>query len=226
MNKYIAIIAAEDEEVEAIKNISSSIEEINIKSWNVLKVKINGKYCLLVKSGIGKVNSGITTQMLLDHFDVEYVVNVGSAGGLKEDLKIADVIIGEKLVQHDYDLTGFGRPKGEIPGLGIFFESNKNLIEKVKAINVEGINKRIGTIGSGDIFCTSVKMKNKIVEKFNADCVEMEGAAIAQVCAINKVPFVVIRSISDIPNEDNYVDFKEFLKVASKNCGTILKELI
>ena len=82
-----------------------------------------------------------------------------------------------------------------------------------------------GTIASGDIFCTDPKMKEKIKTKFNADCCEMEGAAIAQVCYLNKVPFIVIRSISDIPNGKNHIDFNQFIKLASKNCAEIIRQL-
>lgn len=96
-----------------------------------------------------------------------------------------------------------------------------------KCSNLEIPNHKVsfGIIASGDIFCTDVNMKKKIREKFNADCVEMEGASIAQVCFLNELPFIVVRSISDTPNGKNQIDFNEYLKVASKNCAEFVRKL-
>ena len=222
MDKYIGIIAAEVKEVEAIKEIMENIEETTIYDLKIFKGEINNKKYALVRSGVGKVNAARTVQILIDKFSIEYIVNVGSAGAINNTLKIGDIVIGEKLVQHDFDVTAFGREKGFIPDTGRFFESEENLIQQCKDINIEGINIITGIIASGDVFCKDINMKYKIREEFNADCVEMEGAAIAQVCHLNKVPFIVIRSISDIPNGNNEVDFNQYLDFASKNCAEFI----
>ena len=225
MDKYRAIITATEEEFDAIKNIMNKIEEISYWNLTFLKGKINNKKYVLARCGVGKVNAARVTQILTDKFDLECIINVGSAGGLNDSLNIGDIIIGEKLVQHDFDITAFEHEKGYITDTGTFFKGDKGLIQSLKNIKLENTKIITGTIASGDIFCTDPKMKEKIKTKFNADCCEMEGAAIAQVCYLNKVPFIVIRSISDIPNGKNHIDFNQFIKLASKNCAEIIRQL-
>lgn len=225
MNKYIGIVVAEIKELDAIKEIMSNIKESNIYNLKIYKGDINNRKYLVVRSGVGKVNAARTTQILIDKFDIEYIINSGSAGAVKENLNIGDIVIGKKLVQHDFDVTAFGREKGYIPEIGKIFESDENLINRCENIEIDKIKIKTGIIASGDIFCTDVKMKEKIREKFNADCCEMEGAAIAQVCFLNKIPFIVIRSISDIPNGKNQIDFNEYIKLASKNCAEFIKQI-
>ena len=179
----------------------------------------------MVISGVGKVNAARTTQILIDKFDTKYIINVGSAGALNDNLKIGDIVIGSKLVQHDFDVTAFGHEKGYISEIGKFFESDSKIIKKSKNVKIDNINIVIGTIASGDIFCTDIKMKENIRNKFNADCIEMEGAAIAQVCCLSKIPFIIIRSISDIPNQKNQIDFSRYIKIASKNCAEFIKQI-
>lgn len=225
MEKYIGIITAINEELNAIKRIMDEIQKETIYELEFYKGIINSKKYILVKCGIGKVNSARTTQILIDKFDIEYIINTGSAGGLSNNLQIGDIVVGEKMVQHDFDTTVFGHEKGYIEDTGKFFSSDKKLIEYCKNIKIEGIKIVFGNIGSGDIFCTDIKMKEKIQKKFECDCVEMEGAAIAQVCYLSKVPFVVIRSISDIPNGKNHVDFNKFIKTASRNCAEFILKM-
>ena len=223
--KSIGIIAAEDKELEAIKNIMSNIEEIHEYNLTIYKCNLNEKEYVLVKCGVGKVNAARVAQILSDTFDLEYIINLGSAGGLNDNLNIGDIVVGKSLIQHDFDITAMGREKGYIPDVGKVFESDKNLLEKCINIKEDNIKIVEGTIVSGDIFCTDVKMKEKLKTKFNADCTEMEGAAIAQVCHLNKIPFLVVRSISDIPNGNNIIDFNEFLDFASKNCAKFIDKL-
>jgi len=187
MNNYIGIIVAEIEEMNAIKNLMLNLEELQIYNLNIFKGKISNKDCLLVRSGVGKVNASRTTQILTDNFKLECIINLGSAGRLKDYLNIGDIVIGEKLVQHDFDVTAFGRDKGYIPETGMFFECDNSLLQKCVCIEIDNINISTGIIASGDVFCTDIKMMENIMSKFNADCVEMEGAAIAQVCYLNNV---------------------------------------
>lgn len=225
MDNYRAIITATEEEFDAIKDIMNNIEEVIF--WNIicLKGKINNNKYVLTKCGVGKVNAARVTQILTDKFNLECIINVGSAGGLNNSLNIGDIVIGEKLVQHDFDITAFNHEKGYITDTGSFFEGDKELIQILKNIKLENTKILTGTIASGDIFCTEPNMKEKIRKKFNADCCEMEGAAIAQVCYLNKIPFAVIRSISDIPNGKNHIDFNKFIKLASKKCAEIIRQL-
>ena len=229
MNR-IGIIAAMQEEMQEIEKLMTGTESTKINQLNFIKGKINNKEVVLVEAGIGKVNAARTTQILIDNFDIDAIINVGSAAGANDDLDIGDIVIGSKLVQHDFDLTAFGRPKGYISNVGQFVGSDDELIEKMqKTISKMQNNEfkiKIGTIASGDIFCTDLKMKDEIREYFNADAIEMEGAAIGQVCKLDDIPFLVIRSISDNPNGNNHITFEEFLEKASKRCAIILKEFL
>lgn len=227
MNK-VGIIVAMQEELEEILKIMKDIEEKEIYGISFINGKIENTEVVVVKSGVGKVNAARTTQILIDKSNVETIINVGSAGALNPVLNIGDIVIAEKLIQHDFDITAFDHDKGYITGVGDYIYSNTDLVKKLQNIanNVKDETYKIttGVIASGDIFCTEVEMKNKIYSKFNAECVEMEGAAIAQVCYLDKIPFVVLRSISDSPNGNNAIVFDEFVKLASKRCADILKE--
>lgn len=224
----IGIIVAMQEELEEVLKIMSDIEEKEIYGISFVDGKIEKEKVVVVKSGVGKVNAARTTQILIDKLDVTKVINVGSAGALNPSLNIGDIVIANKLIQHDFDITAFNHKKGYITGVGDYIYCDENLINKLKKaenkLGNKAYNIKTGTIASGDIFCTEINMKNKIYSKFNADCVEMEGAAIAQVCYLDKIPFIVIRSISDSPNGNNAIVFDEFVKLASKRCASILKE--
>ena len=223
MNK-IGIIVAMEEELEAVLNIMNNIEQKEIYGISVQIGKIEQKEVAVVKSGVGKVNAARVTQILIDKLNVKSIINLGAAGALN----IGDIVIGEKLIQHDFDITAFDHDKGYITGVGDYIYSDIELIEKFKkaANNLKEKDYKIktGIIATGDIFCTDIEMKNKIYSKFDADCVEMEGAAIAQVCYLDNIPFIVIRSISDSPNGNNEIDFDKFVELASKRCANILKE--
>lgn len=215
--KYIGIIAAMSEEIASIKKLMSDISVKNIYELEFTLGTIHSKNVVLVKCGVGKVNAARTTQILIDNFDLEYVINVGTAGGLNEKIEIGDVVIAEKLVQHDFDITAGGHEKGYISDTGTYFYSNEELLNKSKRIieNMDEDFKAItGLIATGDIFVQNISVKDRIKEEFDADCTEMEGAAIAQVCTLDKIPFIVIRSISDKPNGNNSIDFEKFLELA------------
>ena len=227
MNIY-GIIAAMQEEMQEIKKIMAEIEEKKVYELTFFEGKINNKNVVLVESGVGKVNAARTTQILIDKFKVEAIINVGSAGCANNELEIGDIVIGKKLVQHDFDITAFGHPKGYISNVGQYLESDKKLIEQIKNAIKELENSDfkilVGTIASGDIFCTDAIMKEKIRNKFETDAIEMEGAAIAQVCKLDNIPFVVIRGISDSPNGNNEITFEQYLKKASQRCAQIIEK--
>ena len=134
--------------------------------------------------------------------------------------------MGEKLVQHDFDITAFDHEKGFIPNCGVYLNSDDYLLNITKNILIENINIHEGVIASGDIFCTDKHMSEKIHNKFNALCVDMEGASIAQTSFLAGVPFIVIRSISDIPNNQNVMTYDKFLERSSNIVSLFLKEMI
>ena len=227
--KYVGIITAMDEELEAVKKIMDEESEIqSINGVDIVVGKIQNVYCLLTKSGAGKVNAARTTQILIDKYDISYIINVGVEGAINYKLQIGDIVIGKKVVQHDFDITAFGHSKGYIPGVGNEMLCDSGLVSKFEKIT-ENVEEKVynvisGTIATGDIFVTEVAMKDKIASKFKADCVEMEGAAIAQICELDGIPFIIIRSISDSPNGKNATDYNQYIKLASKRSANLLKE--
>ena len=156
---------------------------------------------------------------------VDYIFNIGVAGAIDPGVSICDVVIGEKLVQHDFDVTPFNYEKGQIPNVGKFIESDEYLVNLAKDIKTDS-NVHVGVIASGDIFVNDPKMSNKINTKFNALCCEMEGASIAQVCYLSHVPFLVIRSISDSVNGTNELTYDDFLLLSSKMVAKFMNELL
>ena len=229
MNKF-GIIAAMKEEMQEIEKIMTEKEIKVIYELSFIKGKINNTQVVLVEAGIGKVNAARTTQILIDNFNIDAIINVGSAGSCNDELHIGDIVIGNKIVQHDFDITAFGHPKGYISNVGQYVECDSELIgkmeETISRLQDNEFKIKIGTIASGDIFCTELQMKEKIRSKFNSDAIEMEGAAIAQVCKLDNIPVLIIRSISDKPNGNNHITFEEFLEKASKRCAIILKEFL
>ena len=227
----IGIIVATDEELIEIKNIMDSYEEKDIYELTFVKGKINSKKVIVVKCGIGKVNAARTTQILIDNFKISKVINLGAAGGINPELKIQDIVIGEKIVQYDFDISNSGDyEKGEIQGVGKFIRSDYELInicKKVLEKRIENdIKVVIGTIATADIFCSDTEKAKEVREEFGAECVEMEGAAIAQVCFLDKIPFLVIRGISDTPNGHNEMDYYTYCHIAAKHAAEFLQDLL
>ena len=228
--KKIGVIAAMNEEMQEIEKIMNNIQKVKLYEQVFFEGKIGSKNIVLAEAGVGKVNAARVTQILIDKFGVDTIVNVGSAGAVNNDLKIGDIVIGKNIVQHDFDITAFGHPKGYISNVGLEIESTPMLVDRMKEIanlhNYDDTHIKIGTIASGDIFCTEIKMKEKIRQKFKADAVEMEGAAIAQVCKLCNIDFIIIRGISDSPNGNNNVTFEKYLEKASKMCANILQKFL
>ena len=228
--KKIGIITAMSEEFAVIEELMENIEVIEKYNLKFYCGLINKKEVVLVQCGAGKVNSARATQMMIDTFDLEYIINVGVAGSLNDNLEIGDILIGKELVQHDFDITAAGHSKGYISKeLGREFFSDTKLIEKCKDIiknHIKDINIQIGKIATGDVFCQEISLKNNIIKEFNADCVEMEGASIAQVCTLCNIPFIVIRSISDKPNGNNSIDFEKYVVSSAKRFSKVIELLI
>ena len=217
----IGIITAMEEEMVSIKKYISNIKTNIIYGIEFIEGSINNHDIILCKSGVGKVNASRTTQLLIDNYNIDYVINIGVAGALNEKLNIGDIVIGKYLVQHDFDITKFNHDKGYIPDIGVKIESSKELLDLF-----ENSNFIKGTIATGDIFCTDKNMSLKIHNKFDADCVEMEGAAIAQVCFLCNKKFIIIRSISDVVNGTNEIDYDNFFVESSEKVAHLIFDTI
>lgn len=223
--KKIGIIFALKEELEALLKVLTLKKQYNIFELTFYECELDDKTIVMVESGIGKVNSARTTQILIDNMEVDYIFNIGVAGAIDPGVSICDVVIGEKLVQHDFDVTPFNYEKGQIPNVGKYIESDPYLVSLAKDIKTDS-NVHLGVIASGDIFVNDPKMSNKINTKFNALCCEMEGASIAQVCYLSHIPFLVIRSISDSVNGTNELTYDDFLLLSSKMVAKFMQELL
>ena len=167
------------------------------------------------KCGIGKVNAALGAQRMINEFHPDVIISSGCAGGNGDDINIQDVIVSREVTYHDVycgraidDTTVYG----QVQGLPARYAADPHLLEKAKALNIEGIKIHDGLIVTGDWFVDSKEKMRSIIEKFpEAKAVDMESCAIAQTCYINKVPFISFRVISDIPLRDTdasqYHDF-------------------
>lgn len=224
--KKIGIIFAMNEELEETKKLFNNIITHSIYDLKIYECVNDNVTCYLLESGIGKVNAARSTQILIDNMDVDCILNVGVAGSVSKDVNKCDIVIAEKLVQHDFNLMAFNRERGEIPNTGKYINCDKELVDIAKTISID-TNAHYGVVASGDIFITDKDMGAKINKKFDVLCVEMEGAAIAQVCRLCKVPFLVVRAISDSPyEEDNHITFDEFLKISSDMAAKFVIEFL
>ncbi len=229
MNK-LGIIGAMDEEIEILKDEMKIHNIEKIAGIDFFQGKIEQSSVILVKCGIGKVNAALCTQILITHFQSDYIINTGVAGAVSDILDIGDIVISKDLIQHDFDATSFGYKIGQIPRLEEYiFKADKKLIEIAKQISNKEVKKHnvyVGRIVSGDIFIADDEKRNDLWNKFEGYCAEMEGAAIAHVCYLNKIPFVVLRAISDKANSSAKVNFGEFVHEAAVNSADILKGII
>lgn len=226
----IGIIGAMDEEVEQIV-AAMDLEREETKAQMTFKAgKLSGKDVVIVRSGIGKVNAAVCTQILVDDFGVDYVINTGIAGSLKAEIDIADVVISKDVLHHDMDATGFGYVLGQIPRMDtLSFEADERLIELAKtscAKVIPQVGVHVGRIVSGDQFISDQAVKTRINENFHGFCTEMEGAAIAQTAYLNQVPFVILRAISDKADDSATMDYPAFEKQAIQNSVLLLRELV
>lgn len=217
------------EELQELLKIINQKQEYEIFELKFYEGTIYNFHLTLVESGVGKVNAARACQILIDNMQVDYIFNIGVAGSITTQANISDIVIGQTLVQHDFDITAFGHEKGYIPKIGPYMKSDDYLVYIAKSLSPQINNHQIliGTIASGDIFCTQPTMSKKINQKFNALCVEMEGASIAQVCTLDHIPFLVIRSISDtLKKENNTLTYEEFLKESSQTIATFMLKLL
>lgn len=225
--KTIGIIFAMQEELIELKNYLHINKEKKIYDLIFYEATLNNQNIILTESGIGKTNAARTTQILIDYYKPEAIFNIGVAGGIAKNLKVGDIIISTSLVQHDFDITVFDHPKGYIPNIGNTIPIDNKLLNTTKNIlDTNNISYKEGVIASGDIFCTKESMAIKINTQFNALCVEMEGASIAQTAHLSKTPCLVIRSISDCPDNNNKVTYEEFLENSSKKVAQIMYAIL
>ena len=228
--KCIGIIGAMEQEVSILKQKMQDVRIIKKASMDFFEGTLMGKKAVVVRSGIGKVNAGICTQILADTFDVDAIINTGIAGSLNRDINIGDIVVSTDLVQHDVDARGFGYKKGQIPQMDAFsFVAD----EKMRKLAVEAcheVNPDIqvfeGRVASGDQFICDQGIKDAIVGEFAAFATEMEGAAIGQASYLNDIPFLVIRAISDKADGSAQMDYDTFEKAAIEHSVKLTMKML
>ena len=210
----LGIIGAMDEEVLEIKNALKDVTVETAAGMDFYRGKINEKEVVVVRSGIGKVNAAVCSQILVDKFGAEAIVNTGIAGSLKAEIDIGDIVLSSDSVQHDMDATGFGYPIGQIPRMETFaFPADQKLLKLAEKccnqVNPD-IKTFVGRVVSGDQFISDKEKKQQLIDNFDGFCTEMEGAAIAQVCYLNHIVCLIIRAISDKADDSATVDYPAF----------------
>lgn len=228
--KTIGIIGAMAEEIAFLKE---KIEVVTTKNVIGLDFYV-GKYCgnsiVLVMSGIGKVNAAVCTQVLIDHFAVDYIINTGCAGAVHDELRVGDILISTDAVQHDMDVSALGDPIGTIPRLAeSYFKADEMLVKLAQEAaeeSTEDYKVIRGRIASGDQFIGTKEGKARIKKYVQGDCAEMEGAAIAHACWLNRIPFVVIRAISDGADEEANMSYEQFVVLAAKRSSELVEKML
>lgn len=224
----IGIIGAMAEEIELLHQNVQNIKEKCQASVTYYEGTLHGVDVVYCKSGVGKVNAAICTQVLLS-FDVDCVLFTGVAGALDPSLNVGDIVISSSAMQHDVDVTPLGFAKGVIPFQDVSdFPADKALIELAKSAgdSLFPNHTLIGRIVSGDQFIASVDKVKELYEQFGGACAEMEGAAVAQVCAANDVPFIIIRSMSDKADGSADVTYTEFVVTAANNSYAMIDRIV
>ncbi|WP_374721726.1 5'-methylthioadenosine/S-adenosylhomocysteine nucleosidase [Peribacillus tepidiphilus] len=225
----VAIIGAMEEEVTILREQLEGLEQETIAGCEFNIGKLNGVDVILLKSGIGKVNAAMSTAILLEKYKPDAVINTGSAGGFSPELNVGDIVISTEVRHHDVDVTAFGYEYGQVPQLPASFKADEKLVATAveAAKEIQGIAVAKGLIATGDSFMNDPVRVEFIRGKFsNLQAVEMEAAAIAQVSYQFKVPFVIIRALSDIAGKESNVSFENFLEKAALHSAQLVVKIV
>ena len=226
----IGIIGAMESEVSALKDAMNTERVVTKAGMNFYEGTLQGAEAVVVQSGVGKVNAAMCVQILADLFQVTHVMNTGVAGSLNADLDIGDILVSVQAIQHDMDVTALGYEPGRIPG----FEKREFIADAEMADAVAAACRRAnpdvnivkGCVVSGDQFISSAEVKERLITQFHGDCAEMEGASIAQAAALNGIPFVIIRAISDKADGSAEMDYPSFEIQAAEHCAKMVLEFV
>lgn len=225
----LGIIGAMQEEIETLLHLMENKTEKEIAGSVFHDGILEGLPVTVVQCGIGKVNAALCTQILCDLFGVTHLVNTGIAGSLCNDLDIGDMVVSQDAMYHDVDAVAFGYPMGKVPGMNVTaFPADETMIAYAFAA-AEKVNPghtKIGRVASGDQFVASREVKDRIVSITHALCTEMEGTAIAQTAYRNRLPFVILRAISDKADDSTHMDYPTFESIAAHRCAAVTQTLV
>lgn len=224
----IGIIGAMDVEVNSLKAQVKNAAITKIAGMDYVLGEIDNVIVCVVQCFPGKVNAAVCTQAMIDKFSPDMIINIGVGCSLSDDVVIKNVIIANDVCEYDIDITALGEPKGYINGLNITkIPCDKDLSEQLAQTAI-GCGEKIhrGTVASGDTFIASNALKKDIKKSFSAICGEMEGAAVGHTCMANKIPFAVLRCVSDGGDENALLDYPTFKKIAANISTSILLKFI
>ena len=229
----IGIIGAMQIEVEALCAAMENTVCETVGNMTFVLGDLQGKRVVCAKCGIGKVFAAMCAQTMILNYAPDCIVNSGVAGTLSESLSIGQIALAEQVVQHDMDTTPFGDPMGLISGINIVYIPTDPAVTDAlaAAVAAEGVPHRRGTIASGDQFICQSEVKARIKGNFEAEgkpviACEMEGAAIGQVCYVNRVPYGILRAISDGGDEQAFTDYPTFLAAAAETATRVMLRFV
>lgn len=227
----IGIICALSIEVEGLTKLLDNKKEETYAKMKFVSGTINGKEVVMTECGIGKVNAAMSTQVMIDKYSPDVIINSGIAGSVSRKLKIGDIVISKDCVQHDFDGTQMGDPKGLIQyndETRIDIPVSENIANKLfdACKDLKDTNVLCGRIATGDIFVAEKSMRSAIADEFSALACEMEGGAVAQVCYRNGVECAILRCISDDFDENQFMDFMEFRILAADKSMSAIKNFL
>ncbi|MBQ7670689.1 MAG: 5'-methylthioadenosine/adenosylhomocysteine nucleosidase [Clostridia bacterium] len=223
----IGIIGAMDIEVSKLKSNMTDARTVTASGIDFIAGKLFDHDAVVAKCGVGKINAALCTEAMILKFSPDMIINTGIAGSLSEKLSVLDVAVARSVVLHDFDITYFGYPRGLVPGVDtVEIPSDVAISKAIEGIvKGMGIGCEYGVIATGDQFICSDEKKEELFREFSAIACEMEGGAIGQVCHINKVPFTIIRAISDSANGAN-MDYETFSERAADISSKIVENFI
>ena len=222
--KKLGIIGAMSIEVALLKEKMENMTVSVHAGMEFCEGKLEGLDTVVVQCGVGKVNAAMCAQILCSVFGVTYLVNTGIAGSLDADLDIGDLLVSKDAMYHDFDCVHFGYEMGKVPGMdAVAFPADPALMALAReaAETVNPGHSKVGRVASGDLFVAQKAAKEAIIAKTGAQCTEMEGAAIAQTAYRNRVPFVILRAISDKADDSAEMDYPTFEAIAARRCAAV-----
>ena len=224
----IGIIAAMNVEMESLRSHMENTETDVISGIRFVRGTLEGKEVVTAVCGIGKVFAALCAQTMIMHYSPDRIVNTGVAGTLTDKLDIGSIAVSSAVVQHDMDTSPLGDPVGLISGINkVELPADRLMSGQLSACaKIMGIKTETGVIASGDQFVASSERKAFIVDHFKAIACEMEGAAIGQVCYVNKVPFCVLRAISDSADGSSHMDYPTFVKMAAEQSVALMRRFL
>lgn len=233
--KKLGIIGAMEVENKIILDAlreSGAVKETKAGGTVYYEGAIGDTQIVLARSGVGKVNAALCAQRMTLQFGADFIINSGIAGAMGKGLGVLDIVVSSDAVYHDVDATNWGYKIGQIPQMDVYnFEADKKMVQKIQEIfpnlpEAQGHKLAVGRVASGDQFVADKELKARIMQNFNPLCVEMEGTAIAHACHLSGVPFVIIRALSDMADDNGEAAYTFNEETAARLSGAILLAII